>query len=240
MSVWRSLVEVQRHISAEMTLMLRVYAEGGDWHALLAFLPLGIVFGAAHALTPGHSKTLLAAFVAGSGARLRSALRTAMILAATHIGMSVLIVLLALPVLSIAFGDAGRARVLEDLSRGMIGLIGIWLLVSAIRPRSDRRHREGPLFGVFAGLIPCPLTVFVMSYASAHGVPSAGVTFAAMILIGVAFVLAVVAVVAALARLGLASVIMRNGRTLEFAARASLGLTGAAFILVALLQLGRP
>lgn len=239
MAVWRSLVEVQRHISAEMTLMLRTYAAGGDWRSLLAFLPFGIVFGAAHALTPGHSKTLLATFVAGSGARFWRSLQTAMILAATHIGMSVAIVLLALPVLSVAFGDAGRARVLEDLSRGLIGLIGIWLLVSAFRPRSNHHHREGPLFGVIAGLIPCPLTIFVMTYASARGVPSAGVAFAVMILIGVAVVLSSVAASAVAARFGLANLINGNGRTFLFASRAVLGLTGAAFILVALLQLSR-
>lgn len=237
MSIWRSLVEVQRHISAEMTLMLRIYAEGGDWRSLLAFLPLGIVFGAAHALTPGHSKTLLATFVAGSGARFWRALQTAMILAATHIGMSVLIVLLALPVLSVAFGDAGRARVLEDLSRGMIGVIGIWLLVSAFRQQQHRQHREGPLFGFLAGLIPCPLTIFVMTYASAHGVPSAGVAFAAMILIGVAVVLSSVAAMAAAARFGMASMFKVSGRAFSFVSRAATGLTGTAFILVALLQL---
>jgi ABC-type nickel/cobalt efflux system permease component RcnA len=237
MDIWRGLVCVQQQLSAEMTLMLRTYAEGGDWRLLLTFLPLGIVFGAAHALTPGHSKTLLATFVAGSGTRIWRSLQTAFVLAATHIGMSVLIVLLALPVLSVAFGDAGRARLLEDLSRGLIGVVGLWLLVSASRPQRDYHHRPGPMFGFLAGLIPCPLTIFVMTFAAARGVPSAGVAFAFMILIGVAVVLTAVATLAVAARFGFESLLAGNGRRILFAARFCLGLTGVAFIFVALLQL---
>lgn len=235
--IWRWLVGVQQQISAEMTLMLRTYAEGGDWRLLLSFLPLGIIFGAAHALTPGHSKTLLATFVAGSGIRTWRSLQTAFVLAATHIGMSVLIVLLALPVLSVAFGDAGRARVLEDLSRGLIGIVGLWLLVSAFRQQRNQHHKPGLMFGFLAGLIPCPLTIFVMTFAAARGVPSAGVAFAFMILIGVAVVLTTVATLAVAARCGFESLLAGSGRRILFAARLNLGLTGAGFIVVALLQL---
>ena len=126
-SLWGWLVSVQREISAELALMLRAFAETRDWSALTGFLPFGIAFGAAHALTPGHSKTVLSLFVAGSGASLSRGIGTAVILSATHIAISVLVVILALPVVSLAFGEVGRARVLEDLSRGLIGLIGLWL-----------------------------------------------------------------------------------------------------------------
>lgn len=57
--LWAWLVSVQREISAELALMLNAFAETGDWWALAGFLPFGIAFEAAHALTPGHSKTVL-------------------------------------------------------------------------------------------------------------------------------------------------------------------------------------
>ena len=41
------------------------FAEAGSWSLLLS-PPIGIVFGAAHALTPGHSKSVLAAYVTGA------------------------------------------------------------------------------------------------------------------------------------------------------------------------------
>jgi nickel/cobalt transporter (NicO) family protein len=76
-------------------------------------------------LTPGHSKTVLALFVAGSGAGCASGLRTAGILASTHILMSVLIILLGLPLVSMTFGEVGRAVALENLSHGLLGLVGL-------------------------------------------------------------------------------------------------------------------
>jgi ABC-type nickel/cobalt efflux system permease component RcnA len=46
-------------------------------------------------------------------------------------------------------------------------------------------------------MIPCPLTLFVMTTAISRGVPEAGVAFAAVMVIGVALVLATVALAAA-------------------------------------------
>ncbi len=174
---------------------------------LAAYLPLGVAFGAAHALTPGHSKTVLALFVAGSGSDMSRAIGSAIVLAATHIAVSVLVVVLALPLVSLAFGEVGRAQVLEDVSRGLLGVVGLWLLFAATRGHSARKHHEGAAFGFFAGLIPCPLTLFVMTFASARGVPEAGLAFAAMMLIGVAAVLTSVAAVAVFARAGLGQLV---------------------------------
>jgi len=186
-AVWAWLVSVQREIYGDIATMLRAFAATGDWSLLVAFVPWGVAFGAAHALTPGHSKMVLAMFVAGSGAGFASGLRTAGILASTHILMSVLIVLLGLPLASMALGEVGRAVFLETLSRSLLGLVGLWLLISALRSGNGdgHGHGRGVAFGVTAGLIPCPLTLLVMTFAVAHGVPEAGVAFAAMMLIGV-------------------------------------------------------
>ncbi|MBW8283288.1 MAG: hypothetical protein K0M55_06780 [Rhizobium sp.] len=64
------------------------------------------------------------------------------------------------------FGGSGpgSSPLLEHLSRGLIGLIGIWMIwrgMSAARHRHS--HRDGASFGFIAGLIPCPLTLFVMT-----------------------------------------------------------------------------
>jgi len=43
--------------------------------------------------------------------------------------MSVLIALLSLPLVSVALGSVGRAPLLEDISRGLLGVIGLWILL---------------------------------------------------------------------------------------------------------------
>ncbi len=149
-TIWAWLVSVQREIYGDIATMLRAFAASGDWGLLVAFVPWGVAFGAAHALTPGHSKMVLAMFVAGSGAGFASGLRTAGILASTHILMSVLIVLLGLPLASMALGEVGRAVFLETLSRSLLGLVGLWLLISALRSGNGdghgHRHGRGVAF----------------------------------------------------------------------------------------------
>lgn len=232
-AVWSRLVSLQRDVSNEMAGALLRFVAERDWSELLAFAPLGVLFGAAHALTPGHSKMLLATFVAGSGAGLGRATATALILAGTHIAVSVLIVLLALPLASMALGEAGRAEILELASRGLLGLVGAWLIVSALRGAPAHGHAEGAAFGVLAGLIPCPLTLLVMTVASGRGAPEAGVAFAGMMLVGVAAVLVAVAAGAALIRAGAAARFDRGRTRLSAISRASSGVAGLALLAVA-------
>lgn len=237
LTIWVWLVSVQREIYGDIATMLRAFAASGEWSLLVAFIPWGIAFGAAHALTPGHSKMVLALFVAGSGAGFGSGLRTAGVLASTHILMSVLIILLGLPLVSMTFGEVGRAVILETLSRGLLVLVGLWLLISALRPSSVHEHGRGVAFGFTAGLIPCPLTLLVMTFAVAHGVPEAGIAFAAMMLLGVGFVLASVASVAVLTRNGLSAIMGRVASSLKVISRMALGLTGGALIVVAVIAI---
>ena len=232
-AVWSWLVSLQREVSAEMAGALLRFVAERDWGELLAFAPLGVLFGAAHALTPGHSKMLLATFVAGSGATPARAMATALILAATHIAVSVLIVLLALPLASMALGEAGRSEVLERASRGLLGLVGAWLVVSALRAAPAHGHGEGAAFGVLAGVIPCPLTLLVMTVASGRGAPEAGVAFAGMMLVGVAAVLVAVAAGAALIRAGASARFDRGRARLSAISRTATGVTGLALLAVA-------
>ena len=55
---------------------------------------------------------------------------------------------------------------MENVSRGLLAVIGAWLVVRALRGR-PHRHGEGAMVGVVAGLVPCPLTLFAMFLALA-------------------------------------------------------------------------
>lgn len=200
----QQLIEMQRLIYEQVRESIGAFAAQGSWLALPALLPLGILFGAAHALTPGHSKAVLATYVAGSPVGALRALLVSLTLSFTHVTIAVLIALLSLPLVSIALGSVGRAPALETISRGLLGLVGLWMLWQAIRDRGHHKH-EGELVGFMAGLIPCPLTLFVMTLAMARGVPEAGLVFAFAMMTGVALTLSVVA---------LAAVYFRNGATM--------------------------
>lgn len=236
--LFNEMVSIQREIYLGFGDRIKLYAETGDWSLLAVFLPMGILFGAVHAATPGHSKTVLAVYTAGTPGSTWQAVRMALILSTVHVSMSVIIVLMSLPLVSVALGSAGQSPVLEDISRGLIGLIGVWMIWSALKARSRMPHeaRSG-LFAVFAGLIPCPLTLFVMTFAVTRGVTEAGLAFAIVMLIGVAIVLGTVASVAALARNGLSTMIQRHNRAFVVTTMVVQFATGALLLLAALNEL---
>jgi len=229
-----ALVEIQRTIYTALAEQIKLLSAEGDWLAFLAFLPMGILFGAIHALTPGHSKAVLATYLAGSESKIGRGLLVSLILSFTHVTIAVLIAVLSLPLVSIALGSVGRAPLLEDISRGLLGLIGLWMLWRALRHGHHHHKHEGEAVGVMAGLVPCPLTLFVMTFAIARGVPAAGILFAGTMMIGVALTLSCVAVLSIVLRERLVRFVEGRPRLFEGITRAIEGVAGAALVALAI------
>ena len=83
------LMNLQRWIYGGITDQLSGYAGSRDLLGVIAILPLGIMFGAVHALTPGHGKTILASYLVGSRSVVNVARpRRAGVLAFTRCGIS--------------------------------------------------------------------------------------------------------------------------------------------------------
>ncbi|TCT03645.1 sulfite exporter TauE/SafE family protein [Aquabacter spiritensis] len=181
-------------------LDLQRWLYGGALDALNALRTVGIAglpaligaafgFGMLHALLPGHGKAVLASHYAGDG-RMVGALGASIILILTHVGSAILIVLGGFAVLKSTIGGAGRSPMLEQTSQVLIVVVGLWLLWRAGRPHSHDHDRSGPALAFVTGLVPCPLTTFIMTYALAHGALASGLllsgTFAAGMVVTVA------------------------------------------------------
>ncbi len=230
---YQQLVALQREIYLSFADRIGSFASTGDWTLLASYLPMGIVFGAAHALTPGHSKAVLATYLTGSTASVPRGLAVSLLLSAVHVGMSVLIALLSLPLISVAFGSVGRAPLLENLSRGLLGAIGLWMLWQAVRGRGHAHAGQATAAGFAAGLIPCPLTLFVMTFAISRGVPEAGAAFAAVMMVGVASVLATVALASVLFRQQLLRLLSSRPRLVDVVTRTIQVVAGVVLVIVA-------
>jgi nickel/cobalt transporter (NicO) family protein len=160
-------------------------------------------------------------------------------LALTHVGSAVVLALLAAPLITRTLIGAGRAPLLGPLSWTLLAAVGVWLLLRAIRAQ-PHLHHEGVMVGVMAGLIPCPLTLFVMLYALAGSVPAAGLAFAVAMPGGIAITLGAVALVAVLAREGVLRLLTRYGGSIEKLARVLDALTGVLLLLIDAIELWRP
>lgn len=230
------LLGLQRWIHESLSGHVSSFAGTQDWAALAAVLPLGIVFGAIHALTPGHSKSVLASYLIGSQTALVRGIAVAGVLAMTHVGSAVVLALTAAPLITRTLTGAGQAPVLENISRGLLVAIGAWLLVRAWRGQ-PHRHGEGLAVGVIAGLVPCPLTLFVMFMALGRGVPEAGLTFAVAMVAGVALTLAGVAVLTLVARDGMVGILTRYGASVGRLSRSLDALAGVLLMAIGVSEL---
>ncbi len=202
------LVSLQASIQSSVSEHILAFSASGDWAGLLSVMPFAVLFGFAHAMTPGHNKLVLATYIVGERSRKWPSLSTSALLSAVHIGSAVVIALFANWLVSRTITQAGRAPLLEDISRWFLVAIAAWMIWRAASPRAPSLLRGG-LFGFAAGLVPCPLTPFIMVLAITQGVPVAGAMFAVSMLIGVGCVLAGVAILATLAADQLAAQVAR-------------------------------
>ncbi len=140
---------------------------------VLLFMAAG--FGAAHALTPGHGKTLVAAYLVGERGTVWHALLLGLMTTITHTGA----VLVLAVVFLVSPSSARFIYYLQGLIGGLlITLLGFWLLVQRLFGRPDHVHIGGShhhhhgdepqlpggttvrwwhlvLLGMRGGLVPC-------------------------------------------------------------------------------------
>lgn len=131
---------------------------------------------------------------------------------------------------------AGQVPALELISRVLLVCVGLWLILRALLGRRHL-HGEGVVAGVAAGLVPCPLTLFLMFLATSRGVPEAGLTFALAMVIGVGAVLCAVAFAATFARDFVIRLVERQGLVLDVVVRSVDVVAGAILLLLAAAEL---
>jgi ABC-type nickel/cobalt efflux system permease component RcnA len=140
---------------------------------ILASLAAALFWGAAHALSPGHGKTIITAYLVGQRGTPRHAALLGLIVTVTHtIGVfSLGLVTLALS----QFIVPDRLYPWLNLVSGLL-VVGIGASVLRARWRHSRRHHhhhhhhgeEGTSFrsllavGVSGGLLPCPSALVVL------------------------------------------------------------------------------
>lgn len=124
---------------------------------------------------------------------------------------------------------------MEFLSRGLMGVIGVWMIWRGLR-RGIHNHdqSEGLAFGFFAGLIPCPLTLFVMTYSITRGVPEAGIAFAVAMMFGIGLALSALAIITVLFRTSVTRLLENKSSYLEAFSRTVEVLVGLILAIVAL------
>ena len=186
--------------------------------AILLALLLAAFWGAAHALTPGHGKAIVAGYLVGTRGRPRDAVALGLIVTATHtIGVFALgIVTIALS----AFIVPERLYPWLTLVSGLL-VVGVGASVLWRRLQHRRRHAHGHNHdhhhhhhhhdhgygrggllgvGIAAGLLPCPSALVVLLSAIALHRIGLGLALIVAFSVGLAATITTIGLVAVLAR----------------------------------------
>lgn len=151
----------------------------------LAAILGAFVLGAAHAVSPGHGKAILAAYLVGSQGQISHAFLLGLIVTFTHVAMVIVLGIVAL-MLSDYFLPQDLYPWLDGISGAIIFLIGYWMLARRFfqqAPHSHGHHHEhdhnhhhdhkaadaddislkGLLsMGIAGGMVPCPSALVVL------------------------------------------------------------------------------
>lgn len=190
-------IAIQRWLYGGMSDGMRSTAELSGLPALMG---AAFLFGIVHALMPGHGKSVLVSYHLGRSGRLIEGVMTGTLLALTHVGMAAVLVMAGVAVISRSLAAGGRAPAFEALSAALITVIGLFLVGKAIWPSAHTHDRNGKTLAVVTGLIPCPLTTFILTYAVANHKLAVGFAAVAAMLGGVIVTLVSFAVAAVAAR----------------------------------------
>lgn len=191
------LIAIQRWLYGGMAEGMRGTV---DLSGLPTLMAAAFLFGVVHAFMPGHGKTVLVSYHLGRPGRIADGLQTGTLLAITHVGIAVVFVLAGVAVISRSFGAGGRAPAFEAASAALIALIGLLLVMRAVWPPEHQAARDGKILAVATGLVPCPLTTFILTYALAREKLAIGLAAVGGMLAGVIVTLVAFAVAAVVAR----------------------------------------
>ena len=194
-----SLIAIQGWLYSGMASGLGNVASG-DTRAIFAAMAAAVLFGAVHAMMPGHGKTVLVSYHLGQPGKLREGIANGTILTLTHVGLALVLVLAGFAVISRAFAQGGRTPQFEVVSGVMVALIGAFLLWRSTRGDRHMHERDGRTLAFVTGMIPCPLTTFIMSYALARRLLGAGLAVTAAMALGMIATIGGIALAAAFAR----------------------------------------
>jgi nickel/cobalt transporter (NicO) family protein len=225
-----SLIAIQHWLYSGMASGLGDVASG-DTRAILTAMAAAVLFGAVHALMPGHGKTVLVSYHLGQPGRLREGIANGAILTLTHVGLALILVLFGFAVISKAFAQGGRTPQFEVASGALVALIGAYLLWRSIRHDNHGHERNGKTLAFVTGMIPCPLTTFIMSYALARGLLAAGLAVTAAMALGMIATIGSAALAAAFARDRFMGVLART-ESWRYRAGRMLEVGGSVLVLV--------
>ena len=139
----RQMIDLQRHMVRGLGRYMANIKAGGGAAALWVGIGFAFLYGAVHAVGPGHGKMVVASFFVGREAKLWRGVVMGLQVAVTHVVAAVILVwLVDLSFRQFIGGSPAESLWIRMVSFGLITVIGLTLLSRALR-NAVRATRHG-------------------------------------------------------------------------------------------------
>jgi nickel/cobalt transporter (NicO) family protein len=200
-----SLYRLQQKFISTLSNSVKKISTQNSFSEVLWFLLAAFVYGIIHSLGPGHAKLLLSSQTLANPVATKQIWIAGTFFAATHAGTAILLFLILRLILgqSTTSVEAYSAEMLV-VSAWLIILVGILIFVTLFLDIKRHSHCHsapkraivlpGPLrrfsplssLAISAGIIPCPGTLLVLSFANLFGLVWLGIAGALSVSLGMA------------------------------------------------------
>lgn len=197
----------------------------------------GLWAGCAPRADARHGKAALAAYFLGREARVGKGVRIALTAALLHVLSGFAVFLVLRFIVGQAHSLTGRGSpTFTLLGYGLIIIAGAIMLFQSLRPAASGHDGAHALTGGI-GLLPCPLTISVLGFAWVQGSAMMVAVVLAILALGIATTIGIVAMVTILARHTLGQALAHRLPQLERWSRIAQGIAGGAIIFIGLATL---
>ncbi|HSA82625.1 MAG TPA: hypothetical protein VLE23_17545, partial [Geminicoccaceae bacterium] len=139
-AIGRALLTFQREANRLIARHMKAIRDGQTSVPLLIGMALAFAYGVVHALGPGHGKLVVVSYFLARGARIGRGLLMGLQIAVCHVLSAMVVVALADLLLRRALGGApAEVAGVRLASYGLIALIGLFMLIQAVRRSRLRR-----------------------------------------------------------------------------------------------------
>ncbi|MBE9205108.1 sulfite exporter TauE/SafE family protein [Nostoc sp. LEGE 06077] len=169
---------------------------------IITGLGIAFLFGAGHALSPGHGKTMVAAYLVGSQGTPKQALVLGLVTTITHTLGVFILGLVALVAAQYILPET-LYPILGLLSGLTVCGVGFWLLDERLttHEHTHKHHHHHPptksliALGIAGGIVPCPSALVLLLSAIALHQAAYGVVLVSAFSLGLASVLVAIGLV---------------------------------------------
>lgn len=191
-----TLITWQQQLRQKMADLVREAKTKKRISPLLVLAFSAFLYGVIHSAGPGHGKAVALSYILSCRPGIKKGLLFGNILALTHGGAGIVLVLAAFFIFNTAISSSldTVTRLTQTISFSLITALGLFILGRAIftwvRPEREaipsRLYSNPLLTAFFIGMVPCPGVVMIMIFSISMGMTWLGVVLGGIVAFGMA------------------------------------------------------